>query len=60
MYAAIPSVHRTYHADATRAGGPHRKMSAGDSRDGMQVRAQFFVSVVMAALADQMQVEISK
>src|SRR5215467_5794587 len=60
MYAPVPAVHRADKADAASAGRPHRKVRSGNARDGVQVRAQFFIRVVVPALAHQVQIEIAE
>ena len=53
MNAAIPAIEIPDDTDAARAGSPDGKMDAVDAIDSLQMSAQFFVSVVMAAFAHE-------
>jgi hypothetical protein len=60
MDPAVPAVHVADDADAASGGRPDREVCAGDSRDSLQVRTEFFVSVEVAAFADEVQIEIGR
>jgi len=53
----VPVVEVADNADAARTRGPNGKVDPGNTVDGSQVGPQFFVGVVMAALAHQIKVE---
>ena len=58
MDAAVPAIHYPDDADAFRGGRPDGEMSSGNPSDGVEMRAEFFVSVEVAAFADEMEIEV--
>ena len=58
--AAIPVVEVADDADAARARRPYGKIDAAHSGDGFQVRAEFFVGVVVAAFAHEVQIKFAE
>lgn len=59
MDAAVPIIENTDEADAARGRRPDGEVNAGNSGDGAKMRAEFFVSVVVAALAHEMEIEFA-
>ena len=57
---AVPVIHITNDADATSGWRPDGEVRAGDTGDGAKVCAEFLVSVKVAALADEMEIEIGE
>jgi len=60
MDAAIPVIHVADDADSARRGSPDRKMRSGYACDGVEMSAEFFVGVEMAAFANEVKIEIGK
>ena len=60
MDATVPAVHIAYDADTFCCRGPDGEVGSGDASDGVEMRAEFFVSVEMTAFADEMQIEIGE
>src|ERR1700731_1101681 len=60
MDAAVPSIEVAHDADAPCAGSPNGEMNAADAFECDHVGAEFFVSVVVAALAHQIQIELAE
>ncbi len=60
MAAAVPLVEVADHADAHGVRRPHREGGAGDAVDGRQVRAEAIVEAAMAALRQQIDVEVAE
>src|SRR5579859_809940 len=60
MDAAVPAVEIADDADAPRGRRPDGEVDAGDAVDGLQVRAKFFVRVVVAAFGHEVKVEIAE
>ena len=55
MDTAVPVIHITNDADATSGRRPDGEMRAGDTGDSAKMRAEFLVSVKVAAFADEME-----
>src|SRR5205814_8389810 len=60
MDTAVPVIHITNDADATSGRRPDGEMRAGDTGDSAKMRAEFLVSVKVAAFADEMEIEIGE
>src|SRR2546423_14064263 len=60
MDAAVPAIEVAHNTDAPRAGGPDGEVNAADAFECDQVGAEFLVSIVMAALAHQIQIELAE
>src|SRR5947207_7536248 len=60
MDAAVPAIEVAHNTDAPRAGGPDCEVNAADAFECDQVGAEFLVSIVMAALAHQIQIELAE
>jgi len=60
MDAAVPAIEVADDADAAGAGSPDGEVNAADTFEGNEMSAEFFISVVMAALAHEMQVKLSE
>ena len=60
MDAAIPAIEIAHDADALGAGGPNGEVNAADAFQGDHMSAQFFVSVVVAAFAHEIQIKLAK
>ncbi len=60
MHAAVPIIKVTDDADAPGVRRPHCKMHAAHALDGLQVRAELLVAVVVRAFAEQMKIEIAQ
>jgi len=56
--AAVPVIHIANDADATRGRRPDGEARSGNAGDRVEVRAKFLVGVVVAALADEVEVEV--
>ena len=57
MHPPVPMIEIAYDADAAGVGCPHRKMNAIHTVDCFRMSAEFFVRIVMAALAHEIQIE---
>src|SRR5712664_2972859 len=60
MDATVPAIEVTHNADALCAGGPNGEVNSADAFEGDHVGAEFFVSVVMAALAHEVEIELAE
>jgi hypothetical protein len=60
MHAAVPAIHNADDADAFCGGGPDGEVGSGNSSDGVEMRAEFFVGVEMAAFAEKVEIEIGE
>src|SRR5215472_2797761 len=60
MNAAIPVIEIALNADAARAGRPNGKVGAANAFRCDQVRPEFLVRIVVAALAHEVKVEFSE
>ena len=60
MDAAVPVIHVADDADAASGGRPNGEVGSGYACDGMQMSAQFFVGVEMAAFADEVEIEVGE
>src|SRR2546421_3086746 len=60
MDAAVPAIEVAHNTDAPRAGGPDGEVNAADAFECDQVGAEFLVSIVMAAPAHQIQIELAE
>jgi len=60
MRAAVPGVEISDKADAAGGRRPDCKIHAGDAVDGFDVRAEFFVGVVVATFGHQVQIKIAE
>src|SRR5438309_8964509 len=60
MNAAVPTIEVADDADALCTGGPNGEVSAADAFECDYLGAEFLVSVVMAALDHQIQVELAE
>jgi len=60
MDATVPTVEITYDTDALGAGGPDGKVNAADAFEGDDVGTEFFVSVVVAAFAHEVEIEFGE
>src|ERR1700676_4846452 len=58
--AAIPVVEVADEADAARARGPNGEMNAADPFERFEVRAEFFVGVVVAAFSHEMEIKLAE
>ena len=60
MQAPVPGVEVADDADRARRRRPHRERGAGDAVELAHVRAEPLVELLVAALADQVQVELAE
>src|SRR2546421_11325639 len=60
MNTAVPTIEVADDADALCTGGPNGEVNAADAFECDYMGAEFFVSVVMAALTHQIQVELAE
>jgi len=60
MDASVPVIHVADDADAFGGRRPDGEVSTGDSRDGVKVRAKFFVGVKVTAFVHQVKVEVGE
>src|SRR5215813_3894525 len=60
MDAAVPAVEIADDADAFCGWSPDSEVRAGDSVDGLCVRAELFVGVVVAAFGHEVKIEIAE
>src|SRR5204862_8030367 len=60
MDASVPAVEIADDADAFCRRRPDSEIDSGNSIDGLQVRAEFFVGIVVAAFGHEVQVEITE
>src|SRR5256885_8345987 len=60
MDASVPSVEIADDADASCRRRPDSEINSGNSIDGLRVRAEFFVGIVVAAFGHKVQVEITE
>src|SRR5258707_9063144 len=60
MDAAVPMIHVTDDADAASGRRPDGEIGAGNSGDGVEMCAEFFVGVVVAAFVHQMKIEVGE
>src|SRR5271169_5087830 len=60
MNAAVPVVEAADDADAPGAGSPHSKVDTADAFESAEVRAELFVSVIVAAFAHEVDVELGE
>src|SRR5215831_6854620 len=58
MDAAVPPIEVTDDTDAFRAGGPNGEVDALNAFKSDEVRPEFLVGVVMAALAHEIEVKL--
>ena len=56
--AAVPVIHIANDADTTRGRRPDGEARSGNACDRVEVRAEFLVGVVVATLADEVEVEV--
>src|SRR6266404_5458043 len=54
----VPMIHIANEADATRGRRPDGEARSGNACDRVEVRAEFLVGVVVATLADEVEVEV--
>src|SRR5258707_511102 len=59
MDAAIPAIEVAHYADALGTGSPDGKMNAANAFQRDHMSAEFFVSVVMAAFAHEIQIKLA-
>src|SRR5260370_33502035 len=59
MDAAIPTVEIANNADSLCAGSPNGEVNAANAFEGDHMSAKFFVSVVVAAFAHEIQIKIA-
>ena len=59
MVIAIPAVEVADDADAASLWGPDRERDAFRATDFRDVRAEFFIDLLVAALAEKMQVDLA-
>ncbi len=59
VHPSVPAVPVAHHAHRARRGRPHRERRPGDAVDLAQVRAEALPQALVAALADQVQVELA-
>src|SRR5260221_7375870 len=57
IYAAVPAVEISDDADAPRIGSPNGEVNAGYAFKRFYMSAQFFVGIVVAAFAHQVEIE---
>src|SRR2546430_17433621 len=60
MDPSVPAVEIADDADAFCRRRPDSEIDSGNSIDGLQVRAEFFVGIVVAAFGHEVQVEITE
>ncbi len=57
--ASIPEIEIPYHTDALRVRRPDREVNAIDFPDFAQVRAKFFVKLMMTSFREEMQIDLA-
>ncbi len=60
MDAAVPTIEIAHHADALCAGSPNGEVHAPNAFECNHVGAEFFVSVVVAALAHEIEIKLAE
>src|SRR5258705_1362658 len=60
MDATVPAIHVANNADATCGRSPHSEMRSRYVCDGVEMGAELFVGVEMAAFANEVEVEIGE